>query len=130
MPGVQAKNYNFGELLPASISGYVYVDGNNNGAKDFGEAPISGVVVALLDADGKPTMSAYDAVKIAFDNRLEASEVRKESYLIPVPAGTTEIALSASLYYMAYPPAFAKRLDLPVPNPVIIAAANKRVEVK
>ncbi|OGR04912.1 MAG: hypothetical protein A2511_02085 [Deltaproteobacteria bacterium RIFOXYD12_FULL_50_9] len=84
----------------------------------------------FTDADGKPTMSAYDAVKIAFDNRLEASEVRKESYLIPVPAGTTEIALSASLYYMAYPPAFAKRLDLPVPNPVIIAAANKRVEVK
>ena len=31
--GVQAKDYNFGELLPASISGQVYADMNSNAAR-------------------------------------------------------------------------------------------------
>jgi len=32
-------------LLPATISGYVYSDDNNNGHFDAGEAPIAGVTV-------------------------------------------------------------------------------------
>ncbi len=48
-------NYDFGELLPASLSGYVYVDANNNGVFDSGETPISGVVLTLLDGGGKST---------------------------------------------------------------------------
>jgi serine-aspartate repeat-containing protein C/D/E len=48
-------NYNFGELLPASISGYVYVDADNDGVYDSGESPIGNVVVALLDSSGKAT---------------------------------------------------------------------------
>ena len=54
-PGVAAEEYNFGELPPASISGYVYVDQNNNGARDEGEAAIVGVELALLDGQGNPT---------------------------------------------------------------------------
>jgi len=54
-PGMGAKNYNFGELEPASLSGFVYVDANNNGARNFGEAPIAGVDLTLLGADGRPT---------------------------------------------------------------------------
>lgn len=46
-PGLLATNYNFGELLPASVAGYVYVDANNNGVKDAGEAGIGGVSVTL-----------------------------------------------------------------------------------
>jgi uncharacterized repeat protein (TIGR01451 family) len=36
---------------PASLSGFVYVDKNNNGRKDSGEAPISGVVMTLSGTD-------------------------------------------------------------------------------
>ncbi len=36
---------------PASLSGFVYVDGNNNGDIDFGEAGIPGVTVTLTGVD-------------------------------------------------------------------------------
>ena len=34
-------------IVPAALSGYVYVDSNNNGIKDPGELPIAGVTVVL-----------------------------------------------------------------------------------
>jgi len=40
------------ELL-SSISGLVYVDANNNGLRDTGELPISGVVIVLSGADAQ-----------------------------------------------------------------------------
>ncbi|MGL4594230.1 MAG: SdrD B-like domain-containing protein, partial [Thermoguttaceae bacterium] len=52
-PGDAGTNYNFGELekinppLPGSISGYVYVDANNNGVKNAGETGIAGVTISL-----------------------------------------------------------------------------------
>src|SRR5207237_7745990 len=45
--GTQSTANNFGELKAASLSGFVYVDANNNGAKDAGEAGISGVQITL-----------------------------------------------------------------------------------
>ena len=53
--GQAGVNYNFGELPPNSLSGYVYVDSNNDGVFDEGEAPIAGVLVTLLAADGTST---------------------------------------------------------------------------
>ncbi|MFN0095448.1 MAG: choice-of-anchor E domain-containing protein [Dehalococcoidia bacterium] len=44
--GANLPNNNFGELK-ASIHGCVYVDANNNGLKEAGEAPISNVVITL-----------------------------------------------------------------------------------
>jgi large repetitive protein len=44
-------NYDFGELLPSSISGFVYVDTNNNGRKNGGEVGISGVRIRLTGTD-------------------------------------------------------------------------------
>jgi len=49
--GTNATAYNFGELLPASISGYVYVDANNDGIKDSTDTPIAGVSVQLTGTD-------------------------------------------------------------------------------
>ena len=46
--GVDATDYNFGEILPAVISGKVYVSNNNN-QYDAGETLLSGVTVALYD---------------------------------------------------------------------------------
>ncbi len=54
-PGVQAVEYNFGELEPATLSGWVYVDANNNGVREPGERGIGGVTLTLLAADGTPT---------------------------------------------------------------------------
>ena len=43
--GPSAKQYNFGELLPASISGRVFADLNNNAAFDAGEPLLAGVTI-------------------------------------------------------------------------------------
>ncbi len=53
--GQQGVNYNFGELLPGSISGRVFADPNNNVVFDSGDTPLAGVVLELLDANGNPT---------------------------------------------------------------------------
>ncbi len=53
--GHRRRDYDFCEIPPASISGYVYVDTNNNGMTDAGEAPIAGVTLILKDANGNPT---------------------------------------------------------------------------
>lgn len=52
--GVKTINNNFGELKTGSLSGYVYLDANNNGIKDPGEQGIAGVQVTLTgtDSDG------------------------------------------------------------------------------
>lgn len=44
--------YNFGELMPASLSGRVHVDTNDNCYYDEGELLLSGVVIRLFDDDG------------------------------------------------------------------------------
>ena len=52
---VFATDYNFGELRPGEISGYVYEDDSNDGVFDSGEQPIAGVTLALVDANGNLT---------------------------------------------------------------------------
>ena len=41
--GVNGANNNFGELLSGSLSGFVYVDANDNGLKDGSETALAGV---------------------------------------------------------------------------------------
>ncbi len=50
--GVVGLNYNFGELLPASVGGTVFVDLNNNGVIDSGDTRLAGVTVYLEDSSG------------------------------------------------------------------------------
>lgn len=45
--GKQSLNNNFGELVPASLAGYVYLDINNSGVKDASDPPIANVTVTL-----------------------------------------------------------------------------------
>ncbi len=52
LSGDIGMDYDFGELKPGCISGYVYVDANNNGVYDEGETPIPGAALVLLDANG------------------------------------------------------------------------------
>jgi uncharacterized protein (DUF2141 family) len=46
-PGSQATNYLFGELLPASLGGYVYLDNNHNGVRDANDRGLAGVTLIL-----------------------------------------------------------------------------------
>jgi len=50
--GTKGLDYDFGEICPASLSGYVYADSDNDGVFDSGETPLSGVTVYLLDDAG------------------------------------------------------------------------------
>ncbi len=49
------SGYDFCELEPAALSGFVYADDNDNGLREPGEAPLAGVSLALLDQAGQPT---------------------------------------------------------------------------
>jgi len=53
--------YDFCEYEPASLSGWVYHDLNNDGVRNAGEPSISGVTVRLLDADGATLATATTA---------------------------------------------------------------------
>jgi fimbrial isopeptide formation D2 family protein/uncharacterized repeat protein (TIGR01451 family) len=49
--GAASLNNNFGELRPASLSGRVYRDDNNDGIPDAGEPGIGGVTITLTGTD-------------------------------------------------------------------------------
>ena len=51
--GDNSVDNDFADTKPASVSGYVYVDADNDGNKDSGEAGIANVDLNLLDANGK-----------------------------------------------------------------------------
>ncbi|HEV8315990.1 MAG TPA: SdrD B-like domain-containing protein [Vicinamibacterales bacterium] len=51
--GVDGRNNNFGELLPSSLCGYVYIDADNNGIKAAGETGIPGATVTLTGSDDR-----------------------------------------------------------------------------
>ncbi len=59
-----------GVLLPASISNYVWLDTNKNGAQDGGESGISGITVYLLDVNGAvlATQATNGTGEYKFDN--------------------------------------------------------------
>jgi len=48
--------YDFCEAAPASLSGYVYHDANDNGRRDTGESPIAGVEIELYGTSGQPVL--------------------------------------------------------------------------
>ena len=51
--GEQGVNNNFGELLPATVSGNVYLDSNNDGIKQSGEKGVAQVKVTLTGIDDR-----------------------------------------------------------------------------
>ena len=48
--GQHLTRYDFCEILPASISGHVFVDMNANSRRDAGETLLVGVTVRLMDS--------------------------------------------------------------------------------
>jgi hypothetical protein len=85
----------------------------------------------FVDGDGRPTFSSYQATRVSFDNRLEAGEVRTETYRLTIPWHAGEsVRLVARLYYLAYPVSFAASLGVPRPVPVQVAATAITVPLR
>ena len=83
-----------------------------------------------VDETGKQTLSSYKAVNIIFDNRLDAAEIRKESYHFTIPKDVSgKVLLAAQLIYLPYPGSFSDSLGLPRPGAVTIATAEKEIIV-
>ncbi|MFN3188759.1 MAG: SdrD B-like domain-containing protein [Candidatus Paceibacteria bacterium] len=60
--GSNAENWNFGELLVASVSGFVYNDVNRDGVFNAGDAPIPGVVINLSGPVNRTTTTDADGL--------------------------------------------------------------------
>jgi len=69
-PAIDAVNYDFCELVPASISGLVHADIDGDCILDPDEVPLAGVVIQLLDAQGNlvATTTTNSAGQYKFDN--------------------------------------------------------------
>ncbi len=84
-----------------------------------------------VDKADRQTLSSYDAVKIVFDNRLNAGELRKEAYYFKVPQDVRgKITLKASLNYLPYPSSFSGRFGLPGPEPFKVTSSARELEIK
>jgi len=82
----------------------------------------------FTDAKGQATLDSYDAVAKLFDNRLKASEKRKESYSLMIPEGVKgDILIEATLKYQSHSSLFTDRFGLPKPEPVIVARREMRL---
>ncbi len=85
----------------------------------------------FVDNTGLPTLSSYEAVKIIFDNRIDACEIREENYTFVIPEDAGEaISVEAKLYYVPYPASFAEKLELPKPEAFEISSIIKKYDIK
>ena len=63
--GATLAEYDFGEQVGSTLSGFVYVDADNNGIKDAGEAGIAGVTLKLSGNDARGAAVSQTAVSAA-----------------------------------------------------------------
>lgn len=81
-----------------------------------------------IDPEGQQTLFSFDAVKITFDNRLLANEIRKEFFTFQVPDDVgSEFSLVARLNYLRYPSSFAGELRVPEAKLIELASTRKEV---
>jgi hypothetical protein len=84
-----------------------------------------------VDKHGRQTLSSYNAMRIAFDNRLKADEVRKEHYSFTVPKDAKGLmTFTAMVKYLRYPSGFAAGLNIDKVAPVILSAATKELKIR
>jgi uncharacterized protein (DUF2141 family) len=91
--GAASLNNNFGELRPASLSGRVYRDDNNDGIPDAGEPGIGGVTITLTGTDdlsNTVTLTATTTVTgyYRFDNLRPGTYMVSETQPIAYNDGT------------------------------------------
>lgn len=78
-----------------------------------------------LDAGGTQTLDSGAATAIGFDNRLQARELRRETYRFRIPpAGAGPAVFLARVYYLPYPAAFAQAIGVAKAAPILMAEAR------
>jgi len=77
--GTDGQNNNFGELQAASLAGFVYVDGNNDGIKGGNELGIGGVTVTLSGFDDRGA-AVSQSTTTAGDGSYSFTNLRPGSY--------------------------------------------------
>ena len=82
----------FIEELPAAIGNLVWNDANNNGLRDPGEGPLSGVLVELLTGTG--TLISSDTTDL--DGLYSFTDLAPGSYQIRIPAAPVGYSLSST----------------------------------
>ncbi len=85
---IDQPNNNFGELLPGALSGFVYMDANNNGLMDSGETPLNGVVLTLTGSNDLGAITSVTATT-ATDGSYNFANLRPGTYAVTEaqPAG-------------------------------------------
>src|SRR6266568_4327861 len=83
----------------------------------------------LIDARHRQTLSPWEAVSIAWDNRLHPGEIREEVYTVTFPRDTARGRLDVRLVYAAYPTALADALQVPRAKPVLVSSASAELEL-
>ena len=84
-----------------------------------------------LDKDGKPTLSAYRATKILFDNRITAEEHRKEIYHFRVPTDSQgTVTITARINYLRFPGSFASYLNIEKVKAVELSRAITELQIR
>lgn len=84
----------------------------------------------FFDASGKQTLSSYDAIRVVWDNRLEAGEKRVEPYELVLPTvAARSVRIEARLVYLSYPSALARRFEVAPAAPVEVATATAELRV-
>ena len=83
----------------------------------------------LVDARHRQTLSPWEAVSIAWDNRLHPGEIREEVYTVTFPRDTARGRLDVRLVYAAYPTALADALQVPRAKPVLVSSASAELEL-
>jgi hypothetical protein len=86
--GINGTANNFGELLPAKLDGFVWLDANNNGEIDFGERAIANVTVTLTGTNDLGQAVSLTALTDA-NGAYDFSNLRPGTYAITEtqPAG-------------------------------------------
>jgi uncharacterized protein with PIN domain len=81
-----------------------------------------------IDKSGRQTLSSYNASRIVFDNRLNATEIREEIYSFAIPKDARgTLVLVAKLNYLRYPSSFTDRFGILRPESIEIATSKKEL---
>jgi hypothetical protein len=84
----------------------------------------------FVDEKGLQTHNYWEAADKVFDNRIRAGEVRVEMFRFTVPSDASgEFEAEATLRYLRYPSGFAKRLEIPPAESVLVAKASKIIKI-